>query len=72
MAWAAADAHEGHGTDLNTQPDPYMQTTAVDIGMSLQMLVACSEGGGTLIAVYGDQITPAEGQQRQISCRSTR
>ena len=50
-------------TDLNTQPDPYMQTTARDIGMSLQMLVACSEGGGTLIAVYGDQITPAECQQ---------
>ena len=50
-------------TDLNTQPDPYMQTTARDIGMALQMLVACSEGGGTLIAVYGDQITPAECQQ---------
>ncbi len=50
-------------TDLNTQPDPYMQTTARDIGMSLQMLVACSEGGGTLIAVYGNQITPAECQQ---------
>ena len=50
-------------TDLNTQPDPYMQTTARDIGMSLQMLVACSEGGGTLIAVYGDKITPTECQQ---------
>jgi len=50
-------------TDLNTQPDPYMQTTARDIGMSLQMLAACSEGGGTLIAAYGDQITPAECQQ---------
>ncbi len=50
-------------TDLNTQPDPYMQTTARDIGTSLQMLVACSEGGGTLIAAYGDQITPAECQQ---------
>jgi hypothetical protein len=50
-------------TDLNTQPDPYMQTTARDIGMALQMLVACSEGGGTLIAVYGDQVTPAECQQ---------
>jgi beta-lactamase class A len=50
-------------TDLNTQPDPYMQTTARDIGTSLQMLVACSEGGGTLIAAYGDRITPAECQQ---------
>jgi beta-lactamase class A len=50
-------------TDLNTQPDPYMQTTPRDIGMALQMLVACSQGGGTLIAAYGDQITPAECQQ---------
>ncbi len=50
-------------TDLNTQPDPYMQTTPRDIGMALQMLVACSEGGGTLIAAYGDRITPAECQQ---------
>lgn len=50
-------------TDLNTQPDPYMQTTPRDIGSALQMLVACSEGGGALIAAYGDQITPAECQQ---------
>lgn len=50
-------------TDLNTQPDPYMQTTPRDIGSSLQMLVACSQGGGTLIAAYGDEITPAECQQ---------
>lgn len=50
-------------TDINTQPDPYMQTTPRDIGSALQMLVACSEGGGTLIAAYGDQITQAECQQ---------
>ena len=50
-------------TDFNTFPDPYMQTTPRDIGMSLQMLVACSQGGGTLIAVYGDELTPAECQQ---------
>lgn len=50
-------------TDLNTQPDPYMQTTPRDIGSALQMLVACSQAGGTLIAAYGDQITPAECEQ---------
>lgn len=50
-------------TDLNTQPDPYMQTTPRDIGTALQMIVACSQGGGTLIAAYGDQLTPAECQQ---------
>lgn len=50
-------------TDINTQPDPYMQTTPRDIGSALQMLVACSEGGGALIAAYGDALTPAECQQ---------
>ena len=49
--------------DINTQPDPYMQTTPRDIGSSLQMLVECSEGGGTLIAVYENKITPEECQQ---------
>lgn len=49
--------------DINTQPDPYMQTTARDIGSALEMLVSCSQGGGTLIAVYGDKITPEECQQ---------
>ncbi len=50
-------------TDINTQPDPYMQTTPREIGSALQMLVACSQGGGTLIAAYGGQVTPAECQQ---------
>ncbi len=50
-------------TDINTEPDPYMQTTPRDIGSSLQMLVECSEGGGTMVAVYGDAITPEECQQ---------
>lgn len=49
--------------DINTQPDPYMQTTARDIGGALEMLVSCSQGGGTLIAIYGDKITPEECQQ---------
>jgi len=50
-------------TDLNTQPDPYMQTTPHDIGLMLTMLVECSRGGGTLLAAYEDQITQAECQQ---------
>jgi beta-lactamase class A len=50
-------------TDINTQPDPYIQTTPRDMGSALQMLVACSEGGGTLIAAYSDAITQAECQQ---------
>jgi hypothetical protein len=50
-------------TDLNTHPDPYIQTTPRDIGLALEMLVACSQGGGTLLAAYGAQYTPAECQQ---------
>jgi len=50
-------------TDLNTQPDPYMQTAPRDIGLILTMLVECSRGGGTLLAAYPDQYTPAECQQ---------
>lgn len=50
-------------TDLNTQPDPYMQTTPRDIGSALQMLVACSQGGGALIAAYDDAVAPAECQE---------
>jgi hypothetical protein len=50
-------------TDLNTHPDPYIQTTPRDIALGLEMLVSCSQGGGTLIAAYGNQYTPAECQQ---------
>jgi hypothetical protein len=49
--------------DLNTQPDPYIQTTPRDIASGLEMLVSCSRGGGTLLAAYGDRYTPAECQQ---------
>jgi beta-lactamase class A len=49
--------------DLNTNPDPYIQTTPRDIALGLEMLVSCSQGGGTLLAAYGDRYTPAECQQ---------
>jgi hypothetical protein len=65
---ASRPAHRHGGeqrTDINTQPDPYMQTTARDIGSSLQMLVACSEGGGTLIA-----LTARRSPRRSASRRS--
>jgi beta-lactamase class A len=50
-------------SDLNTHPDPYIQTTPRDIGLGLEMLVSCSQGGGTLLAAYEGQYTPAECQQ---------
>lgn len=49
--------------DLLTIPDPARQTTAEDIGTLLSMLYYCSKGGGALLAVYPDQLTPAECQE---------
>jgi beta-lactamase class A len=49
--------------ELNTHPDPYIQTTPRDIGLGLEMLVSCSQGGGTLLAAYGSRYTPAECRQ---------
>ncbi len=51
-------------SDINTNPDIYSQTTPSDIGMLLADLYQCAQtSGGTLRAVFGDQIT-------QASCRS--
>jgi beta-lactamase class A len=49
-------------TDIDTQPDPTMQTTAEEIGTLLAMIYDCSKGGGGLIAVYPEQLTPDECQ----------
>lgn len=50
-------------TDINTDPDPYSQTTPSDIGMLLEDLYMCSQtGGGTLTAVFPGNITQAECQ----------
>ncbi len=48
--------------DINTFPDPTMQTTAEDMGTLLSMIYYCSQGGGTLLAVYPEQLTPSECQ----------
>ena len=48
--------------DLATTPDPTMQTTAEDMGTLLAMIYHCSKGGGTLLALYPDQLTPEECQ----------
>ncbi len=50
-------------TDLNTDPDPYNQTTVSDMGMLLGDLYECAEfGGGALLAVFPEQITQTECQ----------
>ena len=48
--------------DIYTNPDPTMQTTAEDMGALLSMIYYCAEGGGTLLALYPEQLTPAECQ----------
>ncbi|MFZ0544731.1 MAG: serine hydrolase [Candidatus Promineifilaceae bacterium] len=42
--------------------DPSRQTTAEDIGTLLSMIYYCSKGGGALLAVYPDELTPSECQ----------
>jgi beta-lactamase class A len=49
-------------SDISTRPDAAMQTTAEDIGTLLAMIYRCAQGGGTLMAVYPDQITSEECQ----------
>lgn len=48
--------------DLNTRPDPFMQTTPRETGLLLEMIYQLTQGGGTLMAAYPGQFTPAEGQ----------
>ena len=45
-------------TDVETNPDIYNQTTPTDIGLLLQDFYQCSQGGGTLLLVFPDQMSP--------------
>lgn len=47
-------------TDINTQPDPKIQTTPEDMGMLLEMIYQCAAGGGTLMAAFPGEITQDE------------
>lgn len=50
--------------ELRTRIDPEIQTTAEDMGLLLSMIYYCAQGnGGTLLAVYPDQISQEECQQ---------
>jgi beta-lactamase class A len=49
--------------DINTNPDPYNQTTPLDIGMLLEDIYQCAEsGGGSLMAVFPGDFTKEECQ----------
>ncbi len=50
-------------SDINTDPDPYSQTTASDIGMLLEDIYHCAQtGGGALTAVFPGEFTQVECQ----------
>jgi len=50
-------------TDITTEPDPYMQTTPLDIGLLLEMIHQCSHGGGALMTAYPGAFTADECSQ---------
>jgi hypothetical protein len=50
-------------TDITTEPDPYMQTTPLDVGLLLEMIYQCSHGGGTLMVAYAGDLTVDECNQ---------
>jgi hypothetical protein len=49
-------------TDVTTEPDQTMQSTAEEIGTLLSMIYYCAQGGGPLLAVYPEEITPDDCQ----------
>jgi beta-lactamase class A len=50
-------------TDISTNPDPFIQTTPLDIGLLLEMIYQCSQGGGALMLTYPDTLTADECQE---------
>ena len=50
-------------TDLTTNPDIHMQTTAKEMGLLAEMIVQCAAGGGNLLAAYYPDITQEECQK---------
>lgn len=50
-------------TDISTEPDPFIQTTPLDVGLLLEMIYQCSRGGGALIMNYPDSLTAEECQE---------
>lgn len=46
--------------DITTDLDPLNQTTPTDLGMLLEDIYQCSQGGGTLTLLFPGEITPEE------------
>jgi hypothetical protein len=49
--------------DITTEPDPYMQTTPLDMGLLLEMIYQCGHGGGALMIAYPGAFTVNECNQ---------
>ena len=49
-------------TDIDTNPNPALQTVPIDMGLLLEGLYYGAQGGGFLLAVYPQEITTAECQ----------
>ncbi len=49
--------------DINLNPDPYNQTTAVEMGALNVMIYQCSQAKGPLLLAFNGKITPAECQE---------
>jgi len=48
-------------TDVDTEPDLYVQTTPADMGMLMEDIYQCAElGGGSLVAAFPEEITQEE------------
>jgi beta-lactamase class A len=47
-------------TDIRTDLDPYNQTTPEDMGLLLEDLYQCAQGGGTLLMMLPDKIKPED------------
>ena len=50
-------------TDVTTEPDPRIQTTPLDVGLLLEMIYQCSNGGGALPVAYPGAFTNDECDQ---------
>ncbi len=58
---ALVDTPANQRIDIDTDPDPYNQTTPSDIGMLLADIYQCARtGGGALVAVHPGEINQAE------------
>ena len=60
---AVIDTPANSRTDINTDPDPYSQTTTSEIGMLLEDIYQCSKNDGSALqAVFPNEITKEECQ----------